>query len=113
MAVLFVSAARKREQREGNGESEQIAEKHVAPPTFCPHWHSKFNAATSVVNICAHSRTKPESPFGLKNGTDHTPIPLFADSVKQFSYGPPSSSSEIRSSIAPNRRRFRCPSASN
>jgi hypothetical protein len=28
----------------------------------------------------------PESPFWFKNGTDHTPIPLFADSVKQFSY---------------------------
>jgi hypothetical protein len=33
--------------------------------------------------------TKPESPFWFKNGTDHTPIPLFADSVKQFSYEPP------------------------
>ena len=32
---------------------------------------------------------KPESPFWFKNGTDNTPIPLFADSVKQFSYGPP------------------------
>jgi hypothetical protein len=36
-------------------------------------------------------RCKPESPFWFwfKNGTDHTSIPLFADSVKQFSYGPP------------------------
>jgi hypothetical protein len=32
---------------------------------------------------------QPESPFWFKNGTDHTPIPLFADNVKQFSYGPP------------------------
>src|ERR1700693_6229031 len=30
----------------------------------------------------------PESPFWLKNGTDHIPIPLFADSLKQFSDGP-------------------------
>jgi hypothetical protein len=30
-----------------------------------------------------------ESRSWFKNGTDHTPIPLFADSVKQFSYGPP------------------------
>ena len=29
---------------------------------------------------------EPESPFWFKNGTDHTSIPLFADSVKQFSY---------------------------
>jgi len=28
-------------------------------------------------------------PFGSKNGTDHTLLPLFADSVQQFSYGPP------------------------
>ena len=31
MAVLFVGAARKRDQREGNGESEPVAETHVAP----------------------------------------------------------------------------------
>ena len=42
----------------------------------------------------------PESPFWFKNGTDHTPIPLFADSVKQFSYGPPPNGSEIRTRTA-------------
>jgi hypothetical protein len=29
---------------------------------------------------------KRESPFWFKNGTDHTPIPLFADSVSLFQY---------------------------
>ena len=33
--------------------------------------------------------SKSESPFWFKNGTDHIPIPLFADSVKHFSYEPP------------------------
>ena len=42
---------------------------------------------------------EPESPFWFKNGTDHTPIPLFADSVKQFSYGPPPNAP--RSEVAP------------
>src|ERR1700688_3164327 len=28
-----------------------------------------------------------ESPFSFKNGSNHTPIPLFADSVKRFSSG--------------------------
>jgi len=46
---------------------------------------------------------KPESPFWFKNGTDHTPIPLFADSVKQFSYGPPPTVGE------PNPHRRICP----
>ena len=31
MAMLFVGAARKRDQREGNGESEPVADTHVAP----------------------------------------------------------------------------------
>jgi hypothetical protein len=36
---------------------------------------------------------KRESPFWFKNGTSRTPIPLFADGVKQFSYGPPRNAS--------------------
>jgi len=44
-------------------------------------------------------RMNPESPFWFKNGTDHTPIPLFADSVKQFSCGLPQRS-EIRTRTA-------------
>jgi hypothetical protein len=39
----------------------------------------------------------------LKNGTDHTPIPPFADSVKQFSYGPPPTLRD------PNPRPRNCP----
>jgi hypothetical protein len=31
----------------------------------------------------------PESASWFKNGTDHIPIPPFADGVKQFSYEPP------------------------
>jgi hypothetical protein len=45
----------------------------------------EFNGIFLDLSDCAR-RTEPESPFWFKNGTDHTPIPLFADSVKQFSY---------------------------
>jgi hypothetical protein len=38
---------------------------------------------------CKLGLFRPESPFWFKNGANHTPIPLFADSVKQVSYGPP------------------------
>jgi tetratricopeptide (TPR) repeat protein len=38
--------------------------------------------------VLSKSGFYPESPFWFKNGTDHIPIPLFADSLKQFSDGP-------------------------
>jgi hypothetical protein len=36
------------------------------------------------INGILKLRSLTESPFWFKNGTDHTPIPLFGNSVKQF-----------------------------
>jgi hypothetical protein len=38
------------------------------------------NIETSVFPFDRLCIIEPESPFWFKNGTDHAPIPLFADS---------------------------------
>src|ERR1700722_20334142 len=64
--------------------AERVETEKIESVTRAKRLAAKYRKVFIVAELL-----KPESPFWFKNDTKPTPIPLFADSVKQFSNGPP------------------------